>query len=133
MNLEKTLCPPPQNLGTGIPHIIPLCLSGSEHARESLPLRLEFAAEELYHMVVSATSLPDVPSGVPVSSQFLPGKDGCSREATGGFRKSHCGAWPAPAYTCVPLHLCAPAPPHGILPQEVAAELPDTWTPVLWT
>lgn len=26
-----------------------------------------------------------------------------------------------------------PAPPHGILPQEVAAELPDTWTPVLWT
>lgn len=31
------------------------------------------------------------------------------------------------------LSIYAPPLPHGILPQEVAAELPDTWTPVLWT
>lgn len=30
----------------------------------------------------------------------------------------------------VPLHLGVLLP-RGILPQEVAAELPDTWTPVL--
>lgn len=29
------------------------------------------------------------------------------------------------------LSIFAPLLPHGILPQEVAAELPDTWTPVL--
>lgn len=130
MNLEKTLCPPPQNLGTGIPHIIPLCLSGSEHARESLPLRLEFATEELYHMVLSATSLPDVPSGcqcLPSSSQERMAVAGKLQVASGSLIVELGRLLRTRAY----LSIYAPPLPHGILPQEVAAELPDTWTPVL--
>lgn len=114
MNSEKTFC-----CGSQLPDL------GNWHSthNSSQLLRVKECQLVISSLVIvcngralphvpSPMSLPDVLSGRPMSSRFLSGKDGWNQQATGGFRESHCGAWPAPIYICGSLSIVGSPLPH---------------------